>query len=208
MSEFTSKQYLEMAKHYADAAEVLSGVAGLSGPVKILSDALTQAAEMAKKFEQTEPVVYRFTENMGNGKTEFSYYSPEELTLAYRDNCLAITPLYAAPQPAIPEGMKLVPVGPDAMESGWLVEWSGVLGETVIGTVSWLCLSPKCGGFGALEFGFTKDSTKALRLCRKEDAEAVLKLHLGGHLKPDWYTKPYSVTEHIWSGKPVLGEVK
>lgn len=54
-----------------------------------------------------EPVAYRFTENLGNGKTEFSYYSPEQLATAYRDNCLAIAPLYV-----ISEGFALVPVEP------------------------------------------------------------------------------------------------
>lgn len=62
-----------------------------------------------------EPVAYRFTENRGNGKTEFSYYSPEQLATAYRDNCLAITPLYA-----IPEGYVVVPVEPTE------AQWSGL----------------------------------------------------------------------------------
>lgn len=58
---------------------------------------LVAALEAADK--QGEPVAYRFTENRGDGKTEFSYYTPEELATAYRDNCLAITPLYTHPQP-------------------------------------------------------------------------------------------------------------
>ena len=43
-----------------------------------------------------EPSAYRFTENRGNGNTEFNYYGLDEVGMAYRDNCLEITPLYAA----------------------------------------------------------------------------------------------------------------
>lgn len=99
------------------------------------------------------------------------------------------------------EALERALAGEATEEKGWLLEWSGVVGDKVVGPVAWLYLRPKYNGFGALEFGSTQDSTKALRLCRKEDAEAVLKLHLGGGPKPDWYTKPYSVTEHIWADK-------
>ena len=43
-----------------------------------------------------EPSAYRFTENRGNGNTEFNYYGLDEVGMAYRDNCLEITPLYTA----------------------------------------------------------------------------------------------------------------
>ena len=44
-----------------------------------------------------EPVAYRFTENCGNGKVEYSYYDADKVAEAYRDNCLEITPLYTSP---------------------------------------------------------------------------------------------------------------
>ena len=53
-------------------------------------------AELAAMRDQ-EPVAYRFTENRGNGNTEFNYYGLDEVGMAYRDNCLEITALYAAP---------------------------------------------------------------------------------------------------------------
>ena len=59
-------------------------------------------AALRQQQGQGEPVAYRFTENRGNGKTDFSYYTPEELATAYRDNCLAITPLFTRP-PAVRE---------------------------------------------------------------------------------------------------------
>ena len=67
--------------------------------------ALARIAELSKQ----EPVAYRFTENRGNGKTEFNYYGLDDVGMAYRDNCLEITSLYAAagasPQPAEPVGL-------------------------------------------------------------------------------------------------------
>lgn len=52
------------------------------------------------KVEQGEPVAYRFTQNRGNGKTDFTYHDHSEKNnwrTAYRDNCLEITPLYLHP---------------------------------------------------------------------------------------------------------------
>lgn len=84
-------------------------------------------------------------------------------------------------------------------ERAWLIEHSGVLPGIVSGSISWLHVKPKFEGYGAHEFGFTHDSLKALRFARKEDAAAVLKLHLGA-APPDWYSQPFSVTEHEWLG--------
>jgi hypothetical protein len=49
---------------------------------------------MLKAMQPVSPVAYRFTENRGNGNTEFSYYGLDEVGLAYRDNCLEIAFLY------------------------------------------------------------------------------------------------------------------
>jgi hypothetical protein len=82
-------------------------------------------------------------------------------------------------------------------ERGWLIEHSGKLTDELHGQISWLCVKFKFGGHGAREFGYTHDSNKALRFARKEDAEAVLAMHLGAS-PPKWYSAPYSVTEHEW----------
>lgn len=84
-------------------------------------------------------------------------------------------------------------------ESGWLIEHSGEIlpGAEQRAQVSWLRVQMKFNGYGAREFGFTHDANEALRFARKEDAEAVLAMHLGAD-PPDWYSKPFSVTEHMW----------
>lgn len=84
-------------------------------------------------------------------------------------------------------------------ETGWLIEHSGEIlpGAEQRAQVSWLRVQMKFNGYGAREFGFTHDANKALRFARKEDAEAVLAMHLGAS-PPDWYSKPFSVTEHMW----------
>lgn len=49
---------------------------------------------------QGEPAAYRFTQNRGNGKTEFTYHdnTPQnDWRKAYPDNCLEITKLYTHP---------------------------------------------------------------------------------------------------------------
>jgi hypothetical protein len=103
------------------------------------------------------------------------------------------TPAQAAPQAE-------TPAAPD--ERGWLIEHSGELpGVEERGRVTWLRVGPKFDGFGAQEFGFTPDASKALRFARKEDAEAVLKMHMGAN-PPDWYRSAYSVTEHLWPAAP------
>ena len=48
----------------------------------------------ARGAQTAEPVAYRFTENRGNGKTEYSFYGAEQAKVAYLDNCLEVTPLY------------------------------------------------------------------------------------------------------------------
>ena len=62
-----------------------------------------------------EPIAYRLTNNLGNGRQQFAYV--ETIKGAYLDNCLEYAPLYAAPipqQPAqgVPEGWRLVPIEP------------------------------------------------------------------------------------------------
>lgn len=54
------------------------------------------AQHQAKALDGVEPVAYRFTENRGNGYTEFNSYGLDEVGSAYRDNCLEIVPLYSA----------------------------------------------------------------------------------------------------------------
>lgn len=84
-------------------------------------------------------------------------------------------------------------------ETGWLIEHSGEIlpGVEQRAQVGWLRVQMKFNGYGAREFGLTHDANKALRFARKEDAEAVLAMHLGAS-PPDWYSKPFSVTEHMW----------
>ncbi len=64
-------------------------------------------------------------------------------------------------------------------ESGWLIEHSGAMPGIDRAVVSWLYVQMKHEGFGARELSFTRDANKALRFARKEDAEAVLAMHLG-----------------------------
>jgi hypothetical protein len=80
---------------------------------------------------------------------------------------------------------------------GWLIEHSGKVLDLAQGQVSWLRVQHKFDGYGEREFGYTTDSNKALRFSRKEDAEAVLAMHLGMNA-PDWYSAPFSITEHVW----------
>ncbi len=84
-------------------------------------------------------------------------------------------------------------------ETGWLIEHSGEIlpGAEQRAQVSWLRVQMKFNGYGAREFGLTHDANEALRFARREDAEAVLAMHLGAS-PPDWYSKPFSVTEHMW----------
>lgn len=98
-----------------------------------------------------------------------------------------------------PVGTKLYAVEATAPgdETGWLIEHSGAMPGIEAGIVSWLFVQPKFNGFGAYELGFTHDASKAIRFARKGDAEAMLKMHLG-IAPPDWYSKPFSVTEHMW----------
>lgn len=85
--------------------------------------------------------------------------------------------------------------GVDA-EHGWLIEHSGAMPGKSTGRVSWLRLSPK-PPLGALDWSFAHDASDALRFARKQDAEAALKHYLGP-TRPDWFSKPFSVTEHEW----------
>ena len=55
-----------------------------------------EVQHQAKALDGVEPVAYRFTENRGNGYTEFNSYGLDEVGSAYRDNCLEIVPLYSA----------------------------------------------------------------------------------------------------------------
>ena len=88
-------------------------------------------------------------------------------------------------------------------ETGWLIEHSGEIlpGEERRAQVGWLRVQMKFNGYGAREFGFTHDANEALRFSRREDAEAVLAMHLGAR-PPDWYSNPFSVTEHMWPAAP------
>ena len=46
--------------------------------------------------ESVKPIAYRFKNNRGNGQFEYDYYDADEVSSAYRDNCIEITPLYTA----------------------------------------------------------------------------------------------------------------
>lgn len=86
-------------------------------------------------------------------------------------------------------------------QRGWLIEHHSNLCpglESEHDHITWLCVKGKADGFGAKEFACTDDANKALRFARKEDAEAVLAMHLGA-APPAWYSRQFSVTEHIWS---------
>lgn len=48
-----------------------------------------------------EPVAWRFAHNRGHGRVAYTYHDNEpsnDYRTAYRDTCVEITPLYAAPQ--------------------------------------------------------------------------------------------------------------
>lgn len=86
-------------------------------------------------------------------------------------------------------------------QRGWLIEHHSNLCpglESERDHITWLCVKGKADGFGAKEFACTDDANKALRFARKEDAEAVLAMHLGA-APPAWYSRQFSVTEHIWT---------
>lgn len=86
-------------------------------------------------------------------------------------------------------------------QRGWLIEHHSNLcpgQEHERDCITWLCVSGRADGFGEKEFAYTPDADKALRFARKEDAEAVLAMHLGA-APPAWYGRPFSVTEHIWT---------
>jgi hypothetical protein len=97
--------------------------------------------------------------------------------------------LAASPQPISP------PV--EQAESGWLIEHSGELPGVTRPMIGWLYVAET--SHGKKDLRFTHDASEALRFARREDAEAVLAMHLGPN-PPDWYKKPYSVTEHMWPG--------
>jgi len=71
---------------------------------------------------------------------------------------------------------------------GWLVEWR------YHGSVQWLYLWAVAGG----GFSFTADASKALRLARREDAEAVLEWARDMDLKRGLHSSTFLVTEHVW----------
>lgn len=100
-----------------------------------------------------------------------------------------------------PAALPVEALAPSDEQIGWLIEHSGAMPGIEAGIVSWLFVQPKFKGFGAYELGFTHDASKALRFSRKVDAEEVLKMHLGLY-PPDWYSKPFSVTEHMWPAAP------
>lgn len=71
---------------------------------------------------------------------------------------------------------------------GWLVEWR------YHGSVQWLYLWSVAGG----GFSFTADASKALRLARREDAEAVLEWARDTDSKRGLHSGTFLVTEHVW----------
>jgi hypothetical protein len=85
----------------------------------------------------------------------------------------------------------------EPVQMGWLIEHDGSLPGQPKGQVSWLFVQDQFHGFGAKELSYTRDANLALRFARKEDAEAVMNMYIGPQ-RPDWYTKLFSVTEHMW----------
>lgn len=71
---------------------------------------------------------------------------------------------------------------------GWLVEWR------YHGSVQWLYLWAVAGG----GFSFTADASKALRLARREDAEAVLEWARDTDSRRGLHSSTFLVTEHVW----------
>jgi hypothetical protein len=69
-----------------------------------------------------------------------------------------------------------------SVETGWLIE--GVMPD---GSPGWLTLKPLEALLGIV---LTKDSNKALRFARREDAEAYFACHIDDG--------PFHITEHQW----------
>lgn len=83
-------------------------------------------------------------------------------------------------------------------ETGWLIEHK--YQET---PTSWIAVGSDFKSvIGGKALTHVHDASKALRFARKEDAEAVLRMHLGS-AAPDWLSTSYSVTEHMWPAPPV-----
>lgn len=84
-------------------------------------------------------------------------------------------------------------------EHGWLIECDGkwpYLGS--VAPLSWLTVRGKLSGYGEQEFYTTHDASQALRFSRREDAEAILRMHLGGHDRPEMRAG-FTITEHMWA---------
>ena len=83
-------------------------------------------------------------------------------------------------------------------ERGWLIECDGkwpYLGS--VAPLSWLTVRGKLAGYGEQEFATTLDASQALRFSRREDAEAILRMYLGGHDRPETRAG-FTITEHMW----------
>jgi hypothetical protein len=73
-------------------------------------------------------------------------------------------------------------------ELGWLVEAKGATGAL------WLMLSPSESGDRGAFRDWTRDASKALRFCRKEDAESFISAHMP--------MMAVHATEHMWCSGP------
>lgn len=80
------------------------------------------AALEAELAQVVEPVAYRFTQNRGYGVTDFTYHDNSERNnwkIAYKDNCLEITPLYTAPPEPVNAWMPIETAPKDAEVLVW-----------------------------------------------------------------------------------------
>ncbi len=76
------------------------------------------AALVAEREARGEPFGF-VSEHKTNGPFRFQFH--KDVTEVYTDTCVAITRVCTAPQPAIPEGWRLVPAEPtmEMVKAGW-----------------------------------------------------------------------------------------
>lgn len=90
-------------------ADYFASIPSVEGSVYAeTTEMLRYAAEMAAKFEQTKPLTHQV--QLGSGSWQEVSQEDYETMMLNPLPGEAFRLTYAAPQPAIPEGMKLVPV--------------------------------------------------------------------------------------------------